>query len=127
MLTIRLHGGSYVQKPQHALFVFRCDPSASFSSPKYTYNWNGTHIFGWRSKHACPTRVSRGGSGGNEKGGGGKDPEKPPPDDVDGDGKLEGPDVDPVPARPTMGAKTVGWALVMYDSPSLPYLSHPHP
>ncbi|KAI0746711.1 hypothetical protein C8Q80DRAFT_1176892 [Daedaleopsis nitida] len=57
ILHIYLHGGWYVYGAQKADFQFLCDPSVDEpSTPAYTWSWNGTHTFQWRTKHACGSR-----------------------------------------------------------------------
>jgi hypothetical protein len=57
-LMLRLHGGMYAQKEQHALFRMTCDEAAEEpTSPTYAWQWNGTYRFEWRTRHACATSV----------------------------------------------------------------------
>jgi hypothetical protein len=63
VLYLRLHGGTYVQRSQHAVFRMKCDPSAQEPTiPEYRpwFNWNGTHWFDWTTRHACPLNVAGG-------------------------------------------------------------------
>ncbi|RPD65422.1 hypothetical protein L226DRAFT_530997 [Lentinus tigrinus ALCF2SS1-7] len=54
VLHIRLHGGYYVYGAQKADFQFVCDTAADEpTAPTYSWTWNGTHTFQWRSRHAC--------------------------------------------------------------------------
>ncbi|PCH37043.1 hypothetical protein WOLCODRAFT_140694 [Wolfiporia cocos MD-104 SS10] len=67
ILHVHLHGGYYVHKQQKADFQFVCDHKAEEpTNPTTLWNWNGTHTFEWRTKHACGERLS-------------KDPPPPPP------------------------------------------------
>ncbi|TFY79320.1 hypothetical protein EWM64_g4692 [Hericium alpestre] len=53
-LLVRLTGGQYVNKPQRALLVFRCNhKSEEPTQPTYSWSWNGTHAFDWTTKYAC--------------------------------------------------------------------------
>ncbi|TFY62128.1 hypothetical protein EVG20_g6814 [Dentipellis fragilis] len=53
-LQIRMDGGHYVDKPQSALLVFGCNHKLEEpTKPSHLWNWNGTHVFTWMTKHAC--------------------------------------------------------------------------
>ncbi|KAA1472706.1 hypothetical protein DENSPDRAFT_839047 [Dentipellis sp. KUC8613] len=53
-LQIRMTGGNYVDKPQSALLVFGCNHKLEEpTKPAHLWNWNGTHVFTWFTKHAC--------------------------------------------------------------------------
>ncbi|KAK0444552.1 uncharacterized protein EV420DRAFT_1002653 [Desarmillaria tabescens] len=60
-LQVTLHGGSYTSRnvKQKATFQFVCDHDAEEpTEPEFTWSFNGTHAFTWKSKHACSTIVS---------------------------------------------------------------------
>ncbi|KAH9912464.1 uncharacterized protein B0H18DRAFT_1053838 [Fomitopsis serialis] len=99
ILHIHLHGGYYVYKQQKADFQFICDHQAEEpTKPSIYWNWNGTHTFEWRTKHACGQAMTA------------PDDDSPPPtppkhnpgsdeppkdsedDDVPGDKKILDPD-----------------------------------
>ncbi|KAI0777632.1 hypothetical protein BD413DRAFT_467353 [Trametes elegans] len=61
VLHIRLHGGFYVYGPQKADLQFICDHDVDEpTKPSVGWNWNGTHTFFWRTKHACGKQLSPG-------------------------------------------------------------------
>ncbi|KAJ7781012.1 autophagy-related protein 27-domain-containing protein [Mycena metata] len=77
-LQVTFHGGLYNHQPQKASFQFHCDHDVNEPTfPKFSWQFNGTHSFTWRSKHACPRALPPGAPA-------------PPPDE---------PDIDP-PAMP---------------------------
>ncbi|ESK87072.1 autophagy protein atg27 [Moniliophthora roreri MCA 2997] len=61
-LQVALHGGMYNGKKQKAAFMFSCDRSkeraetvgGQLTSPSFSWTFNGTHAFEWRSFYACP-------------------------------------------------------------------------
>jgi hypothetical protein len=80
-LYLRLHGGMYVQKAQHAVLRMRCDNAAEEpTAPTYRWTWNGTYWFDWRTRHACALNagVTQPDTGAPN---GGADGEHPPSDD----------------------------------------------
>ncbi|KAF5383261.1 hypothetical protein D9615_004829 [Tricholomella constricta] len=53
-LQVTLHGGSYIHQSQKATFLFHCDHDAEEPmKPSFTWKFNGTHAFSWKTKHAC--------------------------------------------------------------------------
>ncbi|KAF8195642.1 hypothetical protein K438DRAFT_779396 [Mycena galopus ATCC 62051] len=63
-LQVTLHGGLYKQQPQKASFEFHCDHSLKEpTEPRFSSQWNGTHTFSWRTKHACPRALPPGAPG----------------------------------------------------------------
>ena len=61
------------------------------SSPSYSWTWNGTHTFQWRTKHACGTRLAE--PVPNKDAPASDDDDDagtPPPDAGDGDGNGDG-------------------------------------
>jgi len=77
-LQVTFHGGLYNHQPQKASFQFHCEHDVNEPTfPKFSWQFNGTHSFTWRSKHACPRALPPGAPA-------------PPPDE---------PDIDP-PAMP---------------------------
>ena len=86
-LHIRLHGGYYVYGPQKADLQFICDRNADEpSTPTYSWTWNGTHVFQWRTRHACPSMRAKPGPPQDSPPPGDSDEETTPPtDDEDGD------------------------------------------
>ncbi|KAH9829827.1 uncharacterized protein C8Q71DRAFT_389497 [Rhodofomes roseus] len=96
-LHIHLHGGYYVQRQQKADFQFVCDHGAHEpTNPTISWDWRGTHVFEWRTEHACGQAMTA------------PDKDSPPPhthkpspddppkdsedDDVPGDKKMLDPD-----------------------------------
>ncbi|KAJ6539576.1 hypothetical protein B0H19DRAFT_365333 [Mycena capillaripes] len=68
------------------LFVFcpdtdRLNPANQPTSPEFSWRYNGTHTFSWRTKHACPRALPPGAPG-------------PPPEEPDTDPPAQ-PPVDP--------------------------------
>ncbi|KAG7086773.1 hypothetical protein E1B28_002703 [Marasmius oreades] len=61
-LRMSLNGGIYTGQKQKAVFVFECDRSRERaertsgipSTPKFSWSFNGTHTFNWKSVYACP-------------------------------------------------------------------------
>ncbi|KAI0701711.1 autophagy-related protein 27-domain-containing protein [Earliella scabrosa] len=92
VLHVRLHGGYYVYGTQRADFQFLCDLSVDEpSSPSYSWTWNGTHTFQWRTKHACGSRLAepvphKDAPASDDD----DDAGTPPPDAGDGDGDGSG-------------------------------------
>ncbi|KAF7352603.1 Autophagy-related protein 27 [Mycena venus] len=63
-LQVTLHGGHYKHRSQKASFEFHCDHSLDEPTlPKFTWQFNGTHNFLWRTKHACPRALPPGAPG----------------------------------------------------------------
>ncbi|KAG5652693.1 hypothetical protein H0H81_004078 [Sphagnurus paluster] len=53
-LQLTLHGGLYMQQKQRATFIFHCDQDAEEpTAPTFSWDFNGTHAFSWKTKHAC--------------------------------------------------------------------------
>ncbi|RDX54436.1 hypothetical protein OH76DRAFT_1397733 [Lentinus brumalis] len=85
VLHVRLHGGYYVYGAQHADFQFVCDRGVDEpTAPTYSWTWNGTHTFQWRTRHACASMTAK--------------PvptkDRPPPQDSDEDETSPPPDED---------------------------------
>ncbi|RDB17471.1 Autophagy-related protein 27 [Hypsizygus marmoreus] len=58
-LQLTLHGGSYINHPQKATFIFHCDHDAEEQSkPSFLWKFNGTHAFSWTTRHACHRPLS---------------------------------------------------------------------
>ncbi|KAG6906666.1 hypothetical protein DXG01_012694 [Tephrocybe rancida] len=58
-LQLTLHGGHYKEQRQKATFLFHCDETASEPTlPSFLWQFNGTHAFSWKSKHACHAPLS---------------------------------------------------------------------
>ncbi|KAJ7904760.1 autophagy-related protein 27-domain-containing protein [Mycena olivaceomarginata] len=54
-LQLTLHGGLYNHQTQKASIQFHCDHGMDEPTlPTFSWQWNGTHTFSWRTKHACP-------------------------------------------------------------------------
>ncbi|KAH9896810.1 hypothetical protein C8Q73DRAFT_687159 [Cubamyces lactineus] len=61
VLHIHLHGGFYVYRHQKADIQFVCDHDADEpTSPSFSWAWNGTYTFQWRTKHACGRSIGTG-------------------------------------------------------------------
>jgi len=86
-LQVTLHGGLYTHQSQKASFEFHCDHGVKEPTlPKFSWQWNGTHTFSWRTKHACPRALPPGAPGPRPKDPDTDPPSTPPPDpdaDVD--------------------------------------------
>ncbi|KAJ7178917.1 autophagy-related protein 27-domain-containing protein [Mycena filopes] len=60
-LQVTLHGGLYNNQPQKAAFQFQCDHDVNEPTlPEFSWKFNGTHAFSWRTKHACPRALPPG-------------------------------------------------------------------
>jgi hypothetical protein len=115
----------FVQKPQHAVFAFRCDKNVGEpTAPVYHFDWSGAHWFAWTTRHACALSGSATmPNDGTKKGGAGADRpasgERPPSD--------ERPPVDDDVERPHAAVgrvwKRTVWILVTY----VPRRSGVHP
>ncbi|KAJ6515647.1 autophagy-related protein 27-domain-containing protein [Mycena sanguinolenta] len=84
-LQVILHGGLYRHQSQMASFEFHCDHNLDEpTQPKLSWQWNGTHTFTWRTKHACARALPPGTPGPRPKE---PDPDPPakPPDNPDSD------------------------------------------
>ncbi|KAF8641802.1 hypothetical protein AX16_009783 [Volvariella volvacea WC 439] len=87
-LRLTLHGGKYTNQTQKASLVFYCDVDApENSTPEFAWNWNGTHTFSWKTKHACAEVAEEPTS-------------PPPPPEADPDPPAE-PPADPDAEEPT--------------------------
>ncbi|KAJ6628880.1 autophagy-related protein 27-domain-containing protein [Mycena sp. CBHHK59/15] len=85
-LQITLHGGSYNHQSQKASFQFHCDHEAAEPTlPAFKWQWNGTHTFSWRTKHACPRALPPGAPGRRPDDEPDADPPATPPPDPDAD------------------------------------------
>ncbi|KAJ7129434.1 hypothetical protein C8R44DRAFT_77867 [Mycena epipterygia] len=63
-LQVTLHGGVYNFQAQKASFQLHCDHELDEpTSPTFSWQWNGTHTFSWRTKHACPRALPPGAPG----------------------------------------------------------------
>ncbi|KAI0075596.1 hypothetical protein K474DRAFT_1599538 [Panus rudis PR-1116 ss-1] len=88
VLKVRLHGGYYVDRPQAADLLFYCDHNTESSGPSPFYNWNGTHAFIWKTKHACSLKTpppENDSPPSNEDGG---EETQPPPNQADDEKEL---------------------------------------
>ncbi|KAJ7044571.1 autophagy-related protein 27-domain-containing protein [Mycena alexandri] len=60
-LQVTFHGGLYNHQSQKASFQFHCDHDVNEPTfPEFSWQFNGTHSFTWRSKHACPRALPPG-------------------------------------------------------------------
>ncbi|KAJ7068508.1 autophagy-related protein 27-domain-containing protein [Mycena amicta] len=85
-LQITLHGGVYNNLAQKASFQFHCDHTVEEpSSPQFSWQFNGTHTFSWRSPHACPRQLPPGAPSGPIGEQPDPDPPSTPPPDPDAD------------------------------------------
>ncbi|KAJ7498694.1 autophagy-related protein 27-domain-containing protein [Mycena latifolia] len=62
-LQVTLHGGHYNGRSQKASFQLHCDHESEEPGPTFSWQWNGTHTFSWRTKHACPRALPPGAPG----------------------------------------------------------------
>ncbi|KIP04092.1 hypothetical protein PHLGIDRAFT_25794 [Phlebiopsis gigantea 11061_1 CR5-6] len=53
VLSIRLHGGYYVDTEQHAVIYFVCDRDYDNSKFVHVHTHDGGHLFAWKTPHAC--------------------------------------------------------------------------
>ncbi|KAJ6490349.1 autophagy-related protein 27-domain-containing protein [Mycena vitilis] len=82
-LQVTLHGGQYNRRAQTASFQFHCDHTLDEpTAPQFAWQWNGTHTFSWRTKHACPRALPPGAPGAPDPD---NDPPATPPPDPDAD------------------------------------------
>ncbi|CCM03455.1 uncharacterized protein FIBRA_05588 [Fibroporia radiculosa] len=89
ILHVHLHGGYYVNEQQKADIQFICDHKAEEpTSPTASYIWNGTHVFEWRTKHACGKTIEKSPP---------SDPEDDPADDPERDAPPKDAEDDDVP------------------------------
>ncbi|KAJ7930010.1 autophagy-related protein 27-domain-containing protein [Mycena leptocephala] len=90
-LQVTLHGGLYNHQSQKASFQFHCDHDLDEPTfPKFYWQYNGTHTFSWRTKHACPRALPPGAPGPRPEE---PDPDPPatPPADPDADVEYKEP------------------------------------
>ncbi|KAJ7180334.1 autophagy-related protein 27-domain-containing protein [Mycena crocata] len=91
-LQVTLHGDLYNRQSQKASFQFHCDHDLLEPTlPEFSWQWNGTHAFSWRTKHACPRVLPPGAPGPKPEEPDADPPATPPPDpdaDVE-DGDIE--------------------------------------
>ncbi|KAK7437468.1 hypothetical protein VKT23_018539 [Stygiomarasmius scandens] len=106
-LAVRFHGAMYGNMQQRAELRFHCrNDSVEPSKPAFRWNFNGTHVFEWKSRHACPKGTATP-----------KEPPKEPPEEPPNptpDDPNE-PQPEPVPAAPKLRRTfvTLFWCLIL--------------
>ncbi|KAK7034674.1 hypothetical protein VNI00_012316 [Paramarasmius palmivorus] len=96
-LQLTLHGGTYNGKRQKAAFIFSCDRSKEraetvggmITSPKFSWSFNGTHAFDWKSSYACPEVLQDDDNGNESQPEKGEEDNDSPPPDPDSDSDVE--------------------------------------
>ncbi|KAF7301878.1 Autophagy-related protein 27 [Mycena indigotica] len=85
-MQLTLHGGLYNGLSQKAAFIFHCDHAIEEpSSPQFSWQFNGTHTFSWRTSHACPLNFPHGSPSQPIEDQPDPDPPARPPPDPDAD------------------------------------------